>query len=138
MDYDGRGIIRHSVYKFDDVKALDLHHMGYDFPYDVMISKPNIDNFCNMANKRYEALEKAKEYLILSGQEDTISDLPEKDVAVMKDFAERFSMQSTLIATRPNAGQFRKTNTIRLSREYEDDIKAVVESTVRSLQMGED
>lgn len=138
MDYDGKGIIRHSVYKFNDVKALDLHHMGYDFPYDVMISKPNIDNFCNMANRRYDALEKAKEYLILSGQEDTISDLPDKDVAVMKDFAERFSTQSTLIATRPNSGQFRKTNTIRLSRQYEDDIKAVVESTVRSLQMGEE
>ena len=138
MDYDGKGIIRHSVYKFNDVKALDLHHMGYDFPYDVMISKPNIDNFCNMANRRYDALEKAKEYLIFSGQEDTISDLPDKDVAVMKDFAERFSTQSTLIATRPNSGQFRKTNTIRLSRQYEDDIKAVVESTVRSLQMGEE
>lgn len=137
MDYDGHGITRHNVYDFNDVKSLDLHHMGYDFPYDVQISKPNIDKFCDMASKRYEAFEKAREYLVLSNQEDALQSLPEKDVEIMKDFADKFAAEPVLVATRPNSGQFRKTNTIRLGRKYEEDMKAMVASTVRSLQLGE-
>ena len=137
MDYDGHGITRHNAYDFNDVKSLDLHHMGYDFPYDVQISKPNIDKFCNMAAKRYEAFEKAREYLVLSNQEDALQSLPEKDVEIMKDFADKFAAEPILVATRPNSGQFRKTNTIRLGRKYEEDMKAMVASTVRSLQLGE-
>lgn len=137
MDYDGHGITRHNAYDFNDVKSLDLHHMGYDFPYDVQISKPNIDKFCNMAAQRYEAFEKAREYLVLSNQEDALQSLPEKDVEIMKDFADKFAAEPVLVATRPNSGQFRKTNTIRLGRKYEEDMKAMVASTVRSLQLGE-
>lgn len=137
MDYDGHGITRHNAYDFADVKSLDLHHMGYDFPYDVQISKPNIDKFCNMASRRYEAFEKAREYLVLSNQEDALQSLPEKDVEIMKDFADKFAAEPVLVATRPNSGQFRKTNTIRLGRKYEEDMKAMVASTVRSLQLGE-
>lgn len=137
MDYDGHGITRHNAYDFNDVKSLDLHHMGYDFPYDVQISKPNIDKFCNMAAQRYEAFEKAREYLVLSNQEDALQSLPEKDVEIMKDFADKFAAEPVLVATRPNSGQFRKTNTIRLGRKYEEDMRAMVASTVRSLQLGE-
>lgn len=137
MDYDGHGITRHNAYDFNDVKSLDLHHMGYDFPYDVQISKPNIDKFCNMAAKRYAAFEKAREYLVLSNQEDALQLLPEKDVEIMKDFADKFAAETVLVATRPNSGQFRKTNTIRLGQKYEEDMKAMVASTVRSLQLGE-
>ena len=137
MDYDGHGITRHNAYDFNDVKSLDLHHMGYDFPYDVQISKPNIDKFCEMAAKRYAAFEKAREYLVLSNQEDALQSLPEKDVEIMKDFADKFAAEPVLVATRPNSGQFRKTNTIRLGRKYEEDMKAMVASTVRSLQLGE-
>lgn len=137
MDYDGHGITRHNAYDFNDVKSLDLHHMGYDFPYDVQISKPNIDKFCDMAGRRYEAFEKAREYLVLSNQEDALQSLPEKDVEIMKDFADKFAAEPVLVATRPNSGQFRKTNTIRLGRKYEEDMKAMVASTVRSLQLGE-
>lgn len=137
MDYDGHGITRHNAYDFNDVKSLDLHHMRYDFPYDVQISKPNIDKFCKMAAKRYAAFEKAREYLVLSNQEDALQLLPEKDVEIMKDFADKFAAEPVLVATRPNSGQFRKTNTIRLGRKYEEDMKAMVASTVRSLQLGE-
>ena len=63
--------------------------------------------------------------------------LPEKDVDIMKDFADKFAAEPVLVATRPNSGQFRKTNTIRLGRKYEEDMKAMVASTVRSLQLGE-
>lgn len=56
------------AYDFDDVKAYDLHHMLYDFTYDFRISMTNIDNFVEMSNKRYEAYQKALEYLNNSGQ----------------------------------------------------------------------
>lgn len=56
------------TYDFDDVKAYDIHHMLYDFTYDFRISMPNIDNFVNMSNKRYEAYQKALDYLDATGQ----------------------------------------------------------------------
>lgn len=137
MDYDGRGIVRQRLYDFDEVKALDLHHMGYDFPYDVMISKVNLDKFCEMANQRYDAFQAAKNYLLLTGQEDELNDLAVKDIEFMKQYADRFMQTGVLAAERPNDGRFRKVSTIRLGRNYELDMKSIVSSTVMSLQLGE-
>ncbi|GHU57204.1 hypothetical protein AGMMS49975_22230 [Clostridia bacterium] len=46
-DSDGNipKIRRGIKHKFQDVKALDLHHLGYDNPVDIKISKVNLDNF---------------------------------------------------------------------------------------------
>ena len=55
-------------YDFDDVKAYDIHHMLYDFTYDFRISMTNIDNFVEISNKRYEAYQKALDYLDKTGQ----------------------------------------------------------------------
>lgn len=60
LSYDGVGISRKKMYSFDEVKALDLHHLGYDFPYDVGISKRNVDVFVKWQNIVMSLLAKQK------------------------------------------------------------------------------
>lgn len=138
MDYDGHGITRQKLYSFDKVKALDFHHMGYDFPYDILISRSNVDRFCEMANKRYDAFVKARDYLVLSDQTSELEELPEADVEFMKEYADKLSGTTVLPASRPNHGEFHKVNTIRLGKNYEMDMRTIVASTVRGVSLGED
>lgn len=136
MDYDGTGVTRKKMYDFDSVKALDLHHLGYDFPYDVQISKINIDRFKEAANRRYTSFQGAKEYLQNSGQEMLLRLLPEKDVVFMKQYADKLTEQSMLPTSRPSTGHKRKTATVRLGKDYMTDMQMMVKSTISSSQIG--
>lgn len=68
---------------FDEVKALDLHHLGYDFVADVEIGQRARQVFAAAAVKRRRLLLAAMEYLDQSGQSEAIADLPVDDVAAM-------------------------------------------------------
>lgn len=134
MYYDGTGIVRKDVYAFTDVKALDLHHMDYDFPYDFRISKGNVDAFCEMANRRYAAFLDAKEYLMASGQEAAVSVLPEKDVKAMKELADQLASDGVLHSRRPlSSGGKRFARTISLDTSYLDEMQSAVTKEVSSL-----
>lgn len=138
MNYDGRGITRKKRYSFDDVKALDLHHLGYDFPYDVRISKKNIDMFCAIAQHRYESFQRAKDYLLRTGQELAVKQLPEQDVVFMKQYADKMSSSDVLMTSRPNQGQKRQSKTVRLGVDYMSDMSMVVKSTIQAVSMDAD
>lgn len=132
MDYDGTGVTRKKMYDFDMVKALDLHHLGYDFPYDVQISKINIDRFKEAANRRYNSFQGAKDYLLNSGQEMLLRLLPEKDVVFMKQYADKLVESSLLPTSRPATGHKRKTATVRLGKNYTTDMDTMIKSVVQS------
>lgn len=138
LSYDGVGISRKKMYSFDEVKALDLHHLGYDFPYDVGISKRNVDVFCEMAKYRYESFSKAKDYLIRTGQEAAVKLLPETDVVFMKQYADKMQDATVLPTTRPQSGQKRKSRTIRLGVDYTVDMATMVKSTIQAVSMDAD
>jgi hypothetical protein len=70
-------------YPFDEVKALDLHHLGYDFVADVQIGEKARREFVATAAERRRLLLAAMEYLDQSGQSEAITDLPVGDVAEM-------------------------------------------------------
>lgn len=135
MDYDGRGIKKQDLYRFDEVKSLDLHHMGYDFPHDIRVSQVNLNRFCDMAEKRYQMYQSAKAYLELTSQHDALNDLPGKDILFMKDYADRFIQNNVLSAERELVGHFHKVATVALDEDYEMDMKTAVQSTIRSLQL---
>lgn len=135
LDYDGTGIIKKKMYPFSDVKALDLHHLGYDFAYNAPISKVNVDVFCDMAEERYGAFVKAKDYLVRSGQAYTVQSLPEKDVLFMKEYADKLRVNPVLVTTRPSGGKKRLARTVALDTDYLQDMKTVVQSSIRSAQM---
>lgn len=135
FDYDGHGVLKYRAYPFDEVKALDLHHMTYDFPYDIPISKVNLDIFCERARERHAAYEAARDYLIRSGQEAEVDTLSGADVQAMKEYADRFSTVSVIPASRPATGQFKRSRTISLDNDYMEQMRSVVETTVRNIQL---
>ena len=133
LNFDGHGITRDKLFPFDEVKALDLHHLGYDFPYDVMISKKNVDRFVQFANRRYDSFMKAKRYLELTGQQEGLEDLLETDVMVMKQFADTLTQGApSLKSIRPHDSKKHNGATIRLGKDYTMDMKTVVRSTVEA------
>ena len=132
LDFDGHGVTKQKVYAFDDVKALDLHHLGYDFPTDVMISKVNIDRFVDMANRRYESFLKAREYLELTGQGAAVEDLMPTDVLTMKEFADGLSENQKLKSVRTGSMLEHNGSTVHLGTDYTVDMKAAVRSTVET------
>ena len=132
FDYDGRGITRKKMYAFDDVKALDLHHLGYDFPYDARISNNNINKFADIANERYDLFLKAREYMIKTNQ--PVSELPESDIMFMKDYADKLRVSPSLNQNTGEAGQKHRHRTVALGKDYSIDMKSIISSTVKSIQ----
>ncbi|MFI1408702.1 relaxase MobL [Streptomyces sp. NPDC020707] len=76
-------IVAGAAYDFDEVKALDLHHLGYDFVTDVEIGPHAHQTFVETTRDRRRLLLAAMDYLDQSGQAEAIPDLPVDDVAAM-------------------------------------------------------
>lgn len=72
-----------TAYPFEEVKALDLHHLGYDFFSDVAVGHKAREAFSTEAARRRTLLVAAMQYLDDSGQSEAIRDLPIEDVAAM-------------------------------------------------------
>ncbi|MCX5103422.1 relaxase MobL [Streptomyces sp. NBC_00439] len=76
-------IVASTVYDFGEVKALDLHHLGYDFVTDVEISPQASRIFVETTEERRRLLLAAMDYLDQSGQSEAIPGLPVDDLAAM-------------------------------------------------------
>lgn len=123
-------------YDFDNVKALDLHHMDYDFYEDVDVSKFNIDNFSEMAHKREKAYLDAKNYLELTGQKDEIKNLDGEDIELMVKFAKTLDDTGVLQSLKTGDGEIRRTRTIALNEYLNDDLEKIVRNTIsRAVEM---
>ncbi|MFK0244581.1 relaxase MobL [Amycolatopsis azurea] len=72
---------------FNQVKALDLHHLGLDFATDVPIGPQALRIFTASAAERRRLILAAIGYLDDSGQPEAIGDLPVNDVAAMARLA---------------------------------------------------
>lgn len=81
-------IIPGAEHSFDLVKALDLHHMRYDFNADVEVGLTSRGHFIEAARRRREALDGAVAYLEGTGQDDVLETLPLDDVTVMNEMAD--------------------------------------------------
>lgn len=80
-------------YDFETVKALDLHHLTYDFLADVPVGHRACDAFIACANLRRQAIMGALAYLDNTGQQEMISTLPVDDVGDMVQMAQRIEQQ---------------------------------------------
>lgn len=127
-------IKKRPAHEFNEVKALDLHHLSYDFPYDVDVSLVNINAFVDMANRRYDAYMGAEAYLKGTGQEDHLQDLPGKDVRLMKEMADSLSVTHT-VKTMKQAptGRQRGVRTVSLDKDFMADMKLAVRTAVASV-----
>lgn len=136
--------VKYIPYKFDDVKAIDLHHMRYDFTYEFNISNDNADKFIEAADKRYNAFIHAKDYLIRTGQADMCESFPEKDIMAQHDMAEQFKSNDMTVLrigreedkamTRLN----RPAKTVRIDYDlyyhHDEEIRDRIKDTVNSIQ----
>ena len=139
LEADESGTLRVSKkkpYDFDDVKALDIHHLGYDFAYDVLVSKRNLDVFTEAADTRYELYQNAMQYLRNSGQADAVSTFPGKDVIAMKELADRMRGTSIMPSNLKESteGTQKRSRTFRLDMDFEQNMRAAVKATVQSVQ----
>lgn len=139
LQLKGDHIERGPKYDFSEVKALDLHHLGYDFPEDVSISGKNVERFIRQTKERYEAYIGAKEYLERSGQGDTIFHLPNKDIEIMQEIACQLEEKQIIRSKIPNEiEQAKRLKTVEIREEYARNLKLSVQSTIQTLKVEED
>lgn len=133
LNLETKSIERSDLYDFNEVKALDLHHMGYDFPYDADVSKINLDKFLSMANRRFTLYQDAMDYLERSGQMEAANVLDGKDIRFMKLFANKIAPTGLLPSVRPTVGLTRRAKTISLDSRYASDFDLMVKSVIHSV-----
>ena len=129
--------LRHHIkHDFQDVKALDIHHLSYDSPIDMKISQVNIDKFVETADKRTELAKKAKEYLELSGQSSEISNINIQDINLMQRVASKLKAKPELETKRSDENFVKPVYTIDLSKRF--DISIPVRQSLMEMNMDED
>lgn len=115
-------------YDFEDVKALDLHHLDYDFFYDADVSVGNVSRFVTTANERYELFKPVEEYLIRTDQEAQLEDFAVYDINKMKQYADDMKLKPVLKSKISEAGVIERAhNTIDLSRDLEKELQDVIQ-----------
>lgn len=88
---DAAVIVEGASHDFAEVKALDLHHLGYDFVSDVEVGQRAGRAFLAAARTRRQLVLAAMDYLEGSDQSATIVELPVDDVAAMTHTARALS-----------------------------------------------
>lgn len=124
-------------FDFDTVKALDLHHMDYDFPFDIEVSHKCVNDFQVATDVRYEAFKKAERYLIGSGQADRVQFLPKKDIENMRDVAAELGKSNVLISVPAETRGFDHVRTIRTDKEYDGAVRDAIERTIENISLGD-
>ena len=115
-------------YDFEDVKALDLHHLDYDFFYDADVSVGNVSKFVTTANERYELFKSVEEYLFRTDQEAQLEDFAVYDINKMKQYADDMKLKPVLKSKISEAGVIERAhNTIDLSRDLEKELQDVIQ-----------
>lgn len=111
-----------AAHAFDEVKALDLHHLGYDFATDIEVGAKARTVFLSATAERRRLLLAAMEYLDESGQSEAISDLPVDDIAAMT----RTSRELTASPDDDESGTFvlrSKIAELRAEKEHEAQVR---------------
>lgn len=120
------------LYDFDDVKALDLHHLDYDFPYDAEVSRPNIERFVEATERRSALLDDAVSYLESTGQADLIEDLPVDDVTMMRAKAQSILETSSLTGfSEVSEGISRAHPTVEINSELDNTLRNMIRESVQ-------
>ena len=139
MSLEDNKVIPKPKYAFEEVKALDIHHLGYDFHKDVPVSERNIDNFKHQTEKRYTAFIKAKEYLEQSGQGASIYQLPEKDIEIMYKVSNNLKQKKILKRETENEiDNITLSKTVQIEERYKIALDISIQATVQALQREDD
>lgn len=128
---------------FEEVKGLDLHHMRYDFSTDVEVGPRTLSAFITAARRRAEAVEAAEEYLVASGQEEEVEDLPIADIRSMVLVANEISQRPDMtlpsqVAELARRREItRRSRTVHLSTDLSSRLDEQVQTAARQPVIGE-
>ena len=133
---DGLAVRRGVARPFEDVKALDIHHLGYDFPLGCDIGTRSARQFVAVTRRRRAALDAAEAYLASTGQTlPGLADL-EADVTAMQDCAARIARTHHLDTMRDHGVELRRVRTtsldVDLTRRVTDAVRRIAEDSLPS------
>lgn len=130
-DVDRFSLVPDLPYKFDDVKALDLHHLGYDFLYDADVSVTNVAKFVLMAKERSMLYDKVEYYLKNTNQEEALSQFDGEDIRLMADYADKLALNPVLKSEVADSGELEVAhNTISLERDLESELLNIIHNVM--------
>lgn len=127
----------HLKYDFNDVKALDLHHMGYDSATDMRVSNNNADVFIKAARRRQELAQGAVDYLVLTGQSSELANIDLYDIRIMNKTADKLDKKPEIVSERADERQQPlAVKTVRLSRNF--DLSVPIQQSLAEMQAEEE
>lgn len=130
-DVDRFSLVPDLPYKFDDVKALDLHHLGYDFLYDADVSVTNVAKFVLMAKERSMLYDKVEYYLKNTNQEEALSQFDGEDIRLMAEYADKLALNPVLKSEVADSGELEVAhNTISLERDLESELLNIIHNVM--------
>lgn len=130
-DVDRFSLVPDLPYKFDDVKALDLHHLGYDFLYDADVSVTNVAKFVLIAKERSMLYDKVEYYLKNTNQEEALSEFDGEDIRLMAEYADKLALNPVLKSEVADSGELEVAhNTISLERDLESELLNIIHNVM--------
>lgn len=134
VDEDGKTKIKKDFeYDFNDVKYLDIHHLDYDFPYGCDISLVNVNKFIEATDERINAFNGAYSYLKSTNQLGLV-ELPTKDVALMKEVADKLNHKPQLESKVTNSSnQYKRSKTVSLDIDLNNQIDMAIKLAVNNV-----
>lgn len=88
-----------TIFKFEDVKALDMHSLDFDFPFGTKVTDKNIQNFIDQLRKRVNAYNGMVRYVTGTEQENNFQDVG-KDIKDMLKFASEIKKSKNIEPTK--------------------------------------
>ena len=130
-DVDKFSLVPDLPYKFDDVKALDLHHLGYDFLYDADVSVTNVAKFVIMAKERSMLYDKVEYYLKNTEQEEALSQFDGEDICLMAEYADKLALNPVVKSEVAESGELEVAHdTISLERDLESELLNIIHNVM--------
>lgn len=130
-DVDKFSLVPDLPYKFDDVKALDLHHLGYDFLYDADVSVTNVAKFVIMAKERSMLYDKVEYYLKNTEQEEALSQFDGEDIRLMAEYADKLALNPVVKSEVAESGELEIAHdTISLERDLESELLNIIDNVM--------
>lgn len=130
-DVDKFSLVPDLPYKFDDVKALDLHHLGYDFLYDADVSVTNVAKFVIMAKERSMLYDKVEYYLKNTEQEEALSQFDGEDICLMAEYADKLALNPVVKSEVAESGELEIAHdTISLERDLESELLNIIHNVM--------
>lgn len=123
-------VVRRPLFRFDEVRGVDLHRLSRDFGRDVPVGETALSQFREAAHERASTLVDCIRYLDASGRRDVIDRLPVREVIGMERLAERLAQDPVLPSARTDVALTIPRRTVRTEPEIAGHVSAAVIDTL--------